>query len=143
MFLIRKFPQFMSFIAAFFVEPFLFEDILQRRFFAVLIFKQRFAIEIRIFSTASRFMSTFLVIVVVFIKSWIILWMSSDCNVSLNFCDESFSQKNCFGRGVKGSYQVIITVQLYYWLSENPSVKIWSNKFQIVMINYSKLCASL
>ena len=38
---------------------------------------------------------------------------------------------------------LIITVQLYYWLSENPSVKIWSNKFQMVIINYSKLCASL
>ena len=36
---------------------------------------------------------------------------------------------------------LIITVQLYYWLSENPSVKIWSNKFHIVVINYSKLCA--
>ena len=71
MFMIRKFPQFMSFIATFFVEPFFFfEDVLQRRFFAVLIFKQRFAVEIRIFSTALRFMSTFLVVVVVFIKSW-------------------------------------------------------------------------
>ena len=38
---------------------------------------------------------------------------------------------------------LIITVELYYWLSKNPSIKIWSNKFQIVMINYSKLCASL
>ena len=38
---------------------------------------------------------------------------------------------------------LIITVQLYYWLSKNLSVKIWSNKFQMVMINYSKLCASL
>ena len=38
---------------------------------------------------------------------------------------------------------LIITVQLYYWLSKNPSVKIWSNKFQMVMINYSKLCAIL
>ena len=38
---------------------------------------------------------------------------------------------------------LIITVQLYYWLSKNPYVKIWSNKFQMVMINYSKLCASL
>ena len=37
----------------------------------------------------------------------------------------------------------IITVQLYYWLSKNPSVKIWSHKFQMVMINHSKLCASL
>ena len=29
---------------------------------------------------------------------------------------------------------LIITVQLY----KNPSVKIWSNKFQMVMTNYSK-----
>ena len=33
---------------------------------------------------------------------------------------------------------VIITVQLYYCLP-----KIWSNKFHMVMINYSRLCASL
>ena len=39
--------------------------------------------------------------------------------------------------------RLIITVQSYYWLSKNPSVKIWSNKFQMVMINYSKLRASL
>ena len=38
---------------------------------------------------------------------------------------------------------LIITEQLYYRLSKNSSVKIWSNKFQMVMINYSKLCASL
>ena len=38
---------------------------------------------------------------------------------------------------------LIITLQLNYWLSKNPSVKIWSKKFQMVMINYSKLCASL
>ena len=34
---------------------------------------------------------------------------------------------------------LIITVQL----SKNPSVKIWSNKFLMVMINYSELYASL
>ena len=28
-------------------------------------------------------------------------------------------------------------------LSQNPSVKIWSNNFQIVMTNFSKLCACL
>ena len=38
---------------------------------------------------------------------------------------------------------LIITIQLYYWLSKSPSVKIWSDTFQIVMISYSKLCASL
>ena len=38
---------------------------------------------------------------------------------------------------------LIITVQLYYWLSKNPSVKIWSNKFQMVMISFNELCASL
>ena len=31
---------------------------------------------------------------------------------------------------------LIITVQLYYRLSKNLSVKIWSNKFQTVMINF-------
>ena len=35
-------------------------------------------------------------------------------------------------------YSTIILV-----IIKNPFVKIWSNKFQIVMINYSKLCASL
>ena len=29
------------------------------------------------------------------------------------------------------------TVRLYYWLSQNLSVKIWSNNFQMVMINLS------
>ena len=38
---------------------------------------------------------------------------------------------------------LIITVQLYYCLSKNPSVKIWSNNFRMVMISYSKLSASL
>ena len=38
---------------------------------------------------------------------------------------------------------LIITVESYYWLSKNPFVKIRSNKFQMVMINYSKLCAIL
>ena len=37
---------------------------------------------------------------------------------------------------------LIITIQLYYWLSKSPFVKIWSNKFQMVMIGYSKLWAS-
>ena len=37
------------------------------------------------------------------------------------------------------NYSNQITVQL----SKNPSVKTWSKNFQIVMINYSKLCASL
>ena len=34
---------------------------------------------------------------------------------------------------------LIITVQLYHLIiyTKNLSVKIWSNKFQIVMINYS------
>ena len=43
-----------------------------------------------------------------------------------NFCD-TFS-----------NYSTIILLT-----TKNPPVKIWSNKFQMVMINYSKLCASL
>ena len=38
---------------------------------------------------------------------------------------------------------LIIKMQLCYWLSKNLSFKIWLNKFQMVMINYSKLCVSL
>ena len=38
---------------------------------------------------------------------------------------------------------LVITMQFYYWLSKSPSVKIWSNKFQMVMISYSKLRASV
>ena len=38
---------------------------------------------------------------------------------------------------------LIITIILCYWLSKSPSVKICLNKFQMVMISYSKLCTSL
>ena len=31
---------------------------------------------------------------------------------------------------------LIITAQFYHWLSKNPSVKVWSNKFQMVMIKF-------
>ena len=68
---------------------------------------------------------------------------------SLNFCDirqnfdlyrifnnENFKMEFC---DIFNNYNTI----LYYWLSKNPSVNIWSNKFQMVMTNYSKLCASL
>ena len=41
------------------------------------------------------------------------------------------------------THLIIIVQELYYLLSKNPSVKNWSNKFQMMMINYSKLCASL
>ena len=72
---------------------------------------------------------------------------------SLKFCDiwqefyfyRTLNNEN-FKMKVKQTnfvIHLIITVQLYYLLSKNPSVKIWSNKFQMVMINYSKLCASL
>ena len=38
---------------------------------------------------------------------------------------------------------LIITVQLYYWLYKNPSVKIWSNKFKVVMINIIISCVQV
>ena len=72
---------------------------------------------------------------------------------SLNFCDiwqkfyfygvlnnDNFKMKV---EQTKFVSHLIITVQFYYWLSKNPSVKIWTNKFLMVMINYRKLCASL
>ena len=72
---------------------------------------------------------------------------------SLNFCDiwRNFNFYRILDNGnLKMEVEqtifvthLIITVQLYYRLSKNPSVKIWSNKFQMVKINYGKLCASL
>ena len=72
---------------------------------------------------------------------------------SLKFCDiwekvyfygilnnENFKMKV---EQTKFVSHLIIAVQLYYWLSKNPSVKIWTNKFLMVMVNYGKLCASL
>ena len=67
---------------------------------------------------------------------------------SLKFCDISLIWQNFyfyrilhdenFKMEVKRTTfmtHLIITVQLYYWLSKNPSIKIWSIKFQVVMIN--------
>ena len=72
---------------------------------------------------------------------------------SLKFCDiwqNFYFYRILNNENVKMEFEqtnfvthLIITVQLYYWLSKNSSVKIWSNKFQMVMIIYSKLCASL
>ena len=69
------------------------------------------------------------------------------CDIWQNFYFYRILNNENFKMGVEQTnfvtYLIIITVQLYYWLSENPSVIIWSNKFQIVMINYSKLSGSL
>ena len=72
---------------------------------------------------------------------------------SLKFCDiwqNSYFYRILNNENFKMEFEqrifvthLIITVHLYYRLSENPSVKIWSKKFQMVTINYSKLCASL
>ena len=67
------------------------------------------------------------------------------CDIWQNFYFYRILNNENFKMGVEQTNFVthlIITVQLYYWLSENRSAKIWSNKFQIVMNNYSKLCAS-
>ena len=68
------------------------------------------------------------------------------CDIWQNFYFYRILYKENFKMEVERTNFVthlIITVQLYYRLSKNPSVKILSNKFQMVMINYSKLCASL
>ena len=67
---------------------------------------------------------------------------SKSTHIRQNFCYYRILNNESFKMEVEQTNfvtHVIITVQLYYWLSKNPSVKIWSNKFQIVMINYSKL----
>ena len=68
------------------------------------------------------------------------------CDISQNFYFYRIFNNENFKMEVEQTNFVthlIITVQLYYWLYKNPSVTIWSNKFHMVMINCSKLCASL
>ena len=62
------------------------------------------------------------------------------CNIWQNFYFYRILNNENFKMEVEQTNFVthlIITVQLYYWLSKNQSVKIWSNKFQMVMINYN------
>ena len=62
------------------------------------IFRHRFAVVVEIVSTASREVITFSDGTVSSRNSLIILCMCSVCSVALNFCGDSFSQINCFGR---------------------------------------------
>ena len=78
---------------------FLLKDILLcRLFLVVFIFRHRFAVVVKIVSTASREVTTFSDSTVSSRNSLIILCMCSVCNVALIFCGDSFSQINCFGR---------------------------------------------
>ena len=61
-------------------------------------FRHSFAVAVKIVSTASREVITFSDGTVSFGNSLIILCVCSVCNVALNFCGDSFSQINCFGR---------------------------------------------
>ena len=79
-------------------------------------------------------------------KQFLKIYSLKFCYIRQNFYFYRTFNNNYFKMEVEQTNFVthlIITVQSYYWLSKNPSVKIWSNKFQIVMINYSKLSASL
>ena len=68
------------------------------------------------------------------------------CDIQRNFYFyHTFNSKN-FKMEVKKTNFVthlIITVQSYYWLSKNLSLKIWSYKFQMVMINYIVSCVQV
>ena len=68
------------------------------------------------------------------------------CDIRQNFYFYRILDNEIFKMEVEQTNFVthlVITMQFYYWLSKSPSVKIWSNKFQMVMISYSKLRASL
>ena len=67
-------------------------------FLAVFIFRHSFAVVVKIFSMASREVITFSDGTVSSRNSLIILCTCSVCHVDLNFCAQSFSQINCFGR---------------------------------------------
>ena len=74
------------------------------------------------------------------------IYLLKFCDIWQNFYFYRILNNENFKREVEHTNfgtHLIITVQLCYRLPKNPSVKIWSNKFQMVMINYSKLCASL
>ena len=70
-----------------------------------------------------------------------ILWYLAELLLLSHFNHENFKME--VEQTIWFLTHLIITVQLYYWLSRKPSVKIGSNKFQMVMINHSKLCSSL
>ena len=75
---------------------FLLKDILCRLFSVVFIFGHRFAVVLKIVYTASREVITFGTMSSR--NSLIVLCMCSVCSVALNFCGDSFSHRNCFGR---------------------------------------------
>ena len=83
----------------------------------------------------------------VYRRQFLKIYSLNFCDISQNFYFYCVLYNENFKMEVEQTNfltQLIITVQLYYRLSKNPSVKILSNKFQMVMINYySKLCASL
>ena len=62
----------------------------------VFIFRHRFAVVMKIVSTASREVITFSDDTVSSRNSLIILCICSVCNMALNFCGHLFSQINCF-----------------------------------------------
>ena len=72
-------------------------------FFIVFIFKQRFAVAMKMFSTFLKEMLTFAVDSLSFRNSRINVWVLGDRSASLNFCVESCSQQNCFGKLAKVS----------------------------------------
>ena len=84
----------------FFTEPFFVERCISSSFLVVFIFSHRFAVVVKIASTASRDLEvlTFSDGTVSLRNSLIIFCICSVCNVALNFCGDSFSQINCFRR---------------------------------------------
>ena len=79
-------------------------------------------------------------------KQFLQIYLLKFCNIWQNLYFYRILKNENFQMEVEQTNfatHLITTVQLYYWLSKNLSVKIWSNKFQMVMITYSKLCASL
>ena len=62
----------------------------------VFIFRHRFAVVMKIVSTAPREVITFSDDTVSSRNSFIILCICSVCNMALDFCGDLFSQINCF-----------------------------------------------
>ena len=71
------------------------------------------------------------------------IYLLKFCDIWQNFDFHRILNNENFKIKVEQTNFVIHLIIIVQLLSKNPSVKLWSNKVQMVMINYSKLCASL
>ena len=110
---------------------FLFEaDWIRLRFLTDFIFKQCFAVAIRMCSTFSRESLTFMVGSFSFRNSLISICVREDRSTSLTFCVESFSHQTCFGRRFKVLFAgATFVLQVFASMFSQVITGLWSEKY--------------